>query len=91
MSFTKIGTNSGATQLKNMLINDHDFELSKGSAISPFVTDPKYKEHKNRRKDWDTQPQLFYHKDLDPDNLPDETTAFLERGKKQRRAAKSAR
>jgi hypothetical protein len=48
MALSKNGTNSAATVLKQMLIAKHNFELCKGSAISPNVNDLKYKDHKNR-------------------------------------------
>jgi hypothetical protein len=70
--------------LKAALVNNHHFKLSKNSAISPYVHDPKYKDHKNHR---DSQPQLFYHKDLDPDNLPAKATAYSIRRGPSRKAS----
>jgi hypothetical protein len=49
MFISNKGTHSAASMLKRTLIREYDFELSKGLAISPNCTDPKYKDYNNRR------------------------------------------
>jgi hypothetical protein len=46
MSISKSGDVCAASMLKQALIGNHDFELCRNSAISPIVSDPKYKDHK---------------------------------------------